>query len=153
MSLRLNLYPSPGFAIGLHLLHGGRSQLIDRLRIFVYITYVLLTSALFSRWAIGGEDCDENPENVIADLLGPTQITLATMGNPDETLRTEVRRLVPTASILGGLALGCVCVTSDVFGEIGGEQGMLVATSVIYKGYELWLKEHGAFSRTRISAE
>jgi hypothetical protein len=29
MSLRLNLYPSPGFAIRLHLLHGGRCQLID----------------------------------------------------------------------------------------------------------------------------
>ena len=48
---------------------------------------MLLTFALFSRWAISGEDCDENPENVIADLLGPTQIIL---GNPDKTLRTEV---------------------------------------------------------------
>jgi protein transport protein SEC61 subunit alpha len=131
-----------------------RTLSADRLRTFVYITYVLLTCALFSRWAISNEDCDENPENVIADLLGPTQITLATLyRNPDEALKREVRRLVPTASILGGLALGCICVTSDVFGVIGGGQGMLVATSIIYKGYELWLKEQGGFSGTTHSAE
>ena len=131
-----------------------RTLLADRLRTFVYITYVLLTCALLSRWAISDEDCEENPENVIADLLGPTQITLAIMGpNPDEALKREVRRLVPTASILGGLALGCICVTSDVFGVIGGGQGMLVTTNIIYKGYELWLKEQGAFSRRTLSAE
>ena len=131
-----------------------RTLSVDRLRTFVYITYVLLTCALFSRWAISNEDCDENPENVIADLLGPTQITLATLDrNPDEALKREVRRLVPAASILGGLALGCICVTSDVFGVIGGGQGMLVATSIIYKGYELWLKEQGGFSGRTHSAE
>jgi len=84
---------------------------------------------------------------MIKDLLGPTQIILATMDrNTDEALRIEVRRLVPIASILGGVALGCICVTSDVFGVIGGRPGMLLTTSIIYKGYELWLKEQGAFS-------
>jgi preprotein translocase subunit SecY len=73
--------------------------------------------------------------------------------NPNEELKREVRRLVPTASILGGLALGCICVTSDVFGVIGGGQGMLVTTNIIYKGYELWLKEQGAFFRRTLSAE
>jgi preprotein translocase subunit SecY len=130
-----------------------RTLSADRPRTFVYITYVPLTFALFSRWAVSGEDCDENPENVIADLLGPTQITLATNGNRDENLRTEVWWLVPSASIFGGLTLGCVCITIDVFGVIGGGQEMLIATSVIYKGYELWLKEHVAFSGRRISAE
>jgi hypothetical protein len=82
-----------------------RTLSADRLRTFVYITYVLLTFPLFSRWAISGEDCNENPENVIADLLGPTKINPGYNGEPDETLRTELRRLVSIASILGGWGL------------------------------------------------
>jgi hypothetical protein len=67
--------PSPG-AVIVHQL----KLLSDRLRTFVYISYMLLTCALLSRWAISDEDCEENPENVISDLLGHTQITLAIMG-------------------------------------------------------------------------
>ena len=120
---------------------------VDRLRTFVSITYVLLTCATLSRMAIMDEDCEENPDNTIADLLGPTQITLATKApNPDQALSKEVHRLVPAASILSGLALGCISVASDVFGVIGGGQGMLVASNIIYRGYELWLKEQKALS-------
>ena len=115
---------------------------------------MLLTCAFFSRWAISDEGWDKNPEDMIEDLLGPTQITLATLNrNPDEALMRQVRRLALTASVLGGLALGCICVTVDVFGVIGGGQGMLVAPSIMYKAYELWLKEQGAFSGRILSEE
>ena len=120
---------------------------LDKLRTFISITYVLLIYTTLSRIAIMDEDCHENPDNTVADLLGPTQITLATKApNPDEALSKEVQRLVPTASILSGLSLGCICVVSDVFGVIGGGQGMLLASSIIYKGYELWVKERKALS-------
>ena len=88
-------------------------------------------------------------QTLILLLLSPP----ADHTNPDEALKREVRRLDPTASILGALALGYICVTSDVFGVIGGGQGMLVTMNIIYKGYELWLKEQGAFFRRTLSAE
>jgi preprotein translocase subunit SecY len=125
-----------------------RTLLTDQFRSFVYITYVLLTCATLSRLAIGDEECEENPDNVTADLLGPTQVTFAsiTIPNPDAALKKEIQRLIPAASVLGGLVLGCIFVASDVFGVIGGGQGMLVTTSILYKGYEMWLKERKAFT-------
>jgi hypothetical protein len=62
-------------------------------------------------------------------------------GDSDEKLKEEIKRLVPMAAILGGLVLGCVCIVSDVFGVIGGAQGMLVATNIMYTHYEAWEKE------------
>ena len=126
-----------------------RTLLTDPFRSFIYITSVLLTCALISRLSINNEDCEENPDNVTADLLGPTQVTLATVtaSNPDEALRKEVQRLVPAASILGGLIMGCMYVVSDVFGVIGGGQGTLIITSILYGGYEMWLKEAKAYLR------
>jgi hypothetical protein len=62
-------------------------------------------------------------------------------GGSDEKLKEEIKRLVPMAAILGGFVLGCVCIVSDVFGVIGGAQGMLVATNIMYMHYEAWEKE------------
>ena len=115
--------------------------------ICLYHIYTFDMRNALTRMAIMDEDCEENPDNTIADLLGPTQITLATKApNPDQALRKEVHGLVPAASILSGLALGCISVASDMFGVIGGRQGMLVASNIIYRGYELWLKEQKALS-------
>jgi len=48
--------------------------------------------------------------------------------------------------ILGSLVLGCIYIASDVFGVIESGQGMLVTTSILYKSYEMWLKEWHALS-------
>jgi len=39
------------------------------------------------------------------------------------------------------MRLGCICVVSDIVGVIGGGQGMLLATNIIYSYYETGLKE------------
>jgi protein transport protein SEC61 subunit alpha len=66
----------------------------------------------------------------------------------DEALRREVARLVPVAATLGGLILGVVCVLSDLLGVVGGAQGMLIASSIMYSVYESWSKEQ---TRTAVS--
>jgi len=104
---------------------------------------MLSVCAILSRWSIRDEDCEENPEKLIQDLLGPTHLTMAGVKgeDSDEALKKEVKRLVPVASTLGGLVLGIICVVSEVLGVIGGAQGMLIATSIMYSAYEAWLKE------------
>lgn len=110
---------------------------------------MLSVCAFLSRWSIRDEDCEENPEKLIQDLLGPTHLTMAGVKgeDSDEALKKEVKRLVPVASILGGLVLGIICVVSEILGVIGGTQGMLIATSIMYSVYESWLKEQGRIAR------
>jgi len=104
---------------------------------------MLSVCAFLSHWSLRDEDCDENPEKLIQDLLGPTHITMAGVKgeDSDEALKKEVKRLVPVASTLGGLVLGTICVVSEILGVIGGAQGMLIATSIMYSVSESWLKE------------
>lgn len=115
----------------------------DPFRVFVYIIYMLTACAFLSRISIRFESCEENPQRVIDDLLGPTHLTMAGVreGDSDEALKQEVNKLIPVAAILGGIALGVICVVSDILGVIGGAQGMLVATSIIYSAYDSWLTE------------
>jgi protein transport protein SEC61 subunit alpha len=118
-------------------------------RVFVYFMYILCMCAFLSYKSIRGKDCRENPGNLIEDLLGPTHLTMAGIkqGDSDEALKKEVSRLVPVATILGGLILGMICVVSDMLGVIGGTPGMLISTSIFYNCYELWLKERVRFAR------
>jgi preprotein translocase subunit SecY len=111
-------------------------------RALVYIIYMLSICAFLSYISIF-RDCEENPYQMIEDLLGPTHLTMAGIrhGDSDEALRLEIARLVPVAAILGGLALGIICVVSDILGVIGGAQGMLIATSIISSSYAAWVKE------------
>jgi len=104
---------------------------------------MLSVCAFLSRWSIRDEGCEENPQKVIKDLLGPTHLTMAGIreGDPDEALEKEIKRLVPVASTLGGMAWGIICVVSEILGVIGGAQGTLIATSIIYSAYESWLEE------------
>ena len=109
----------------------------------IYTICMLGICIFISRQSIQDEDCEENPEKIIQDLLGPTYLTFAGPheGNPDEALRKEVERLIPVASIFGGLTLGMICVVSDILGIIGGSQGMLVSMSIVSSINESWIKE------------
>ena len=62
-------------------------------------------------------------------------------GDSDDALKREVKRLVPVASTLGGMVWGIICVVSEILGVIGGAEGILIATSIMYSAYESWLKE------------
>jgi len=92
--------------------------------------------------SVNDENSEQNPQNIIDDLLGPTSITLAEAeGNTDEALKQEVAKLVPAGAIFGGLALGTLCVISDIAGIIGGTQGMLIVSEVVFDIYRAWSDE------------
>ena len=114
----------------------------DPFQVFIYISYVLLTSTIFSHISVINEDHSDNPETVIYDLLGPTKLTMS--GNhkdSDEVLKQEIRKLVPVAIVLGGLTWGLLWVLSDILEVAGGGQGMLLIAETIYRIYEMWLRE------------
>ena len=121
-------------------------------RFIVYTLFVLISGAIGSWVSILDREKLENPEKLAEDLLHANKVTMDINGDgananngdkyiSDALLKEEVKRLVPIAAILGGIVLGFVCVVSDMFGVIGGAQGMLVATKIMYSHYEAWETE------------
>lgn len=82
-----------------------------------------------------------DPDQVDSEKGDSEEKDLDETGDSDVLLKEEVKRLVPMAAIIGGLVLGFVCILSDIYGVIGGAQGMLVATNIMYAHYEAWEKE------------
>jgi hypothetical protein len=131
------------------------------LRFIIYSMFILASGGISSWVAILDKEKLENPDKLADDLLFANGVTLDVRKgdkldkksedmsdeksqeaeDSDAKLKEEVKRLVPMAAILGGFVLGCVCIVSDVFGVIGGAQGMLVATNIMYSHYEAWVKE------------
>jgi len=58
-------------------------------------------------------------------------------------------RLVPVATILGALAMGSMCVVSDIFEIIGGGHSMLLALDKVYSMYEHWSGEQARLREVR----
>jgi len=121
-------------------------------RFIVYTLFVLIFAAIGSWVAILDQEKLENPDKLANDLLYGNKVTMdinvngenASNGDrhkSDALLKEEIKRLVPMAAIFGGIVLGLVCIASDMFGVIGGAQGMLLATNIIYSYYEAWEKE------------
>jgi protein transport protein SEC61 subunit alpha len=115
----------------------------DPFQVFIYVSYVLLTSTIFSHISVINEDHSDNPETVIYELLGPTELTMSGKHkDSDEALKQEIRRLVPVATVLGGLIWGLIWILCDILEISGGGQGMLLIAETGYRIYEIWLKEH-----------
>lgn len=101
---------------------------------------MLILCAFSSRISLGLTDLEA--DDVAMSLRLCNELTMAGQKeDSDLALRQELERVVPVAAILGGLTLGCICIVSDIVGVIGGGQGMLLATNIIYSYYETGLKE------------
>jgi preprotein translocase subunit SecY len=127
------------------------------MRFLVYSLFILISGAIGSWLAILDEDKLENPDKLAEDLVYANKVTMhikdplktnPTKLDSDVLLKEEIKRLVPTAAILGGIILGFVCIISDMY-VIGGAQGMLVATNIMYSHYKAWEKEAGKVLKTR----
>jgi protein transport protein SEC61 subunit alpha len=101
----------------------------------------MLLLCAFSSWISLGLT-DLAADNVAKSLLHYNKLTMAgRKEDSDLALQQELEQVVPVAAILGGLTLGCICIVSGIIGVIGGGQGMLLATNIIYSYYETGLKE------------
>ena len=52
-----------------------------------------------------------------------------------------VNRYIPTAAACGGLCIGCLSVFADFLGAIGSGTGILLAVTIIYQYFEIFVKE------------
>jgi len=112
----------------------------DPIRAMFYTAFVLTACALFSKtWP---EVSGSSPKDV-AKQLKDQQMTMR--GHRDSSLERELNRYIPTAAAFGGLAIGALSVMADFIGAIGSGTGILLAVTIIYQYFEIFVKEQQEF--------
>lgn len=114
--------------------------LADPFRALFYITFVLTACALFSKtWPeVSGSSAKD-----VAKQLKEQQMIMR--GHRESSLEKELNRYIPTAAAFGGLCIGALSVMADFMGAIGSGTGILLAVTMIYQYFEIFVKEQQEF--------
>jgi len=112
----------------------------DPFRAIFYITFVLTTCALFSKtWPeVSGSSAKD-----VAKQLKDQKMVM--QGHRESSLEKELNRYIPTAAAFGGLCIGALSVGADFLGAIGSGTGILLAVTIIYQYFEIFVKEQQEF--------
>jgi protein transport protein SEC61 subunit alpha len=115
----------------------------DPLHTIIYLIFVLTSCALFSRTWI--QVSGSSPKDVAKQLKDQQMII---KGHREQSTIKTLYRYIPTAAAFGGLCIGALSVLADFMGAIGSGTGILLAVTIIYQYFELFVKEtaeSGAF--------
>lgn len=129
-------FASGGFAYYISPPKNLSDALVDPLHFLVYVSFMLGACALFSKTWI--EVSGSSPRDVAKSLK---EQQLVMRGHRDESMYKELKRIIPTAAAFGGLCIGALTVTADLLGAIGSGTGILLAVTIIYQYFEIFLKE------------
>jgi len=112
----------------------------DPFRTLFYISFVLTACALFSKtWPeVSGSSARD-----VAKQLREQQMVMR--GHRDTSLEKELQRYIPTAAAFGGLCIGALSIMADFLGAIGSGTGILLAVTIIYQYFEIFVKEQQEF--------
>ncbi len=108
----------------------------DPVHFIIFVSFILGTSAILSKAWI--EVSGSSPKDV-AKMLKDQNMTLR--GHREGSMYKELKRIIPTAACLGGLAIGALSIAADLMGAIGSGTGILLAVSIIYQYFEMFAKE------------
>jgi len=120
--------------------HSFADMAADPFRALFYITFVLTACALFSKtWPeVSGSSAKD-----VAKQLREQQMVM--VGHRESSLEKELNRYIPTAAAFGGLCIGALSVSADFLGAIGSGTGILLAVTIIYQYFEIFVKEQAEF--------
>lgn len=108
----------------------------DPLHALIYITFVLVSCALFSKTWI---EVSGSSARDVAKQLRDQQMVMK--GFRDSSLVQVLNRYIPTAAAFGGMCIGALTILADFLGAIGSGTGILLAVTIIYQYYEMLVKE------------
>merc|ERR1711865_235845 len=121
---------------------GNLSEILeDPLHALVYLTFMLTACALFSKTWI---EVSGSSPNDVHKQLSDQQMTL--MGYRQTEMKKVLRRYIPIAAAFGGMCIGALTVMADFMGAIGSGTGILLAVTIIYQYFEIFMKEGGDVS-------
>lgn len=108
----------------------------DPVHAMLYILFMLGSCAFFSKtWIeVSGSSAKD-----VAKQLREQQMVMR--GHRDNSMIRELNRYIPTAAAFGGLCIGALSVLADFLGAIGSGTGILLAVTIIYQYFEIFVKE------------
>jgi len=120
--------------------HSFTDMAADPFRAIFYVTFVLTACAMFSKtWPeVSGSSAKD-----VAKQLREQQMVM--VGHRESSLEKELNRYIPTAAAFGGLCIGALSVSADFLGAIGSGTGILLAVTIIYQYFEIFVKEQAEF--------
>merc|ERR1711976_531071 len=113
--------------------------LADPIHTVIYLTFILTTCAFFSKTWI--EVSGSSARDVAKQLK---QQRMVMPGYRDASIEKQLNRYISPAAAFGGLCIGALSVIADFMGAIGSGTGILLAVTIIYQYYEIFLKEQGS---------
>jgi len=108
----------------------------DPIHTIVYIVFMLGSCAMFSKMWI---EVSGTSARDVAKQLKDQQMVMS--GFRDKTVPQVLNRYIPTAAAFGGLCIGALSVIADMLGAIGSGTGILLAVTIIYQYFEIFVKE------------
>merc|ERR1712159_732377 len=109
---------------------------VDPIHALVYIIFMLGSCAFFSKTWI---DVSGSSAKDVAKQLKEQQMVMR--GHREKSMIHELNRYIPTAAAFGGLCIGALSVLADFMGAIGSGTGILLAVTIIYQYFEIFVKE------------
>jgi len=108
----------------------------DPIHAIIYIIFMLGSCAFLSKTWI---DVSGSYEKDVARQLRDQQMLMR--GHREKSMVHELNRYIPTAAAFGGLCIGALSVLADFLGAIGSGTGILLAVTIIYQYFEIFVKE------------
>ncbi|XP_065845209.1 protein transport protein Sec61 subunit alpha [Oscarella lobularis] len=108
----------------------------DPIHAVIYIAFMLGSCAFFSKTWI---DVSGSSAKDVAKQLKDQQMVMR--GHRETSMIKELNRYIPTAAAFGGLCIGALSVLADFLGAIGSGTGILLAVTIIYQYFEVFVKE------------
>uniref|UniRef100_A0A3P9P6C9 Protein transport protein SEC61 subunit alpha n=1 Tax=Poecilia reticulata TaxID=8081 RepID=A0A3P9P6C9_POERE len=129
-------YPVAGLCYYLSPPESFGSVLDDPVHALIYIFFMLGSCAFFSKtWIeVSGSSAKD-----VAKQLKEQQMVMR--GHRETSMVHELNRYIPTAAAFGGLCIGGLSVMADFLGAIGSGTGILLAVTIIYQYFEIFVKE------------
>ncbi|KPP73478.1 protein transport protein Sec61 subunit alpha-like 1-like, partial [Scleropages formosus] len=129
-------YPVGGLCYYLSPPESFGSVLDDPVHAVIYIVFMLGSCAFFSKtWIeVSGSSAKD-----VAKQLKEQQMVMR--GHRETSMVHELNRYIPTAAAFGGLCIGGLSVMADFLGAIGSGTGILLAVTIIYQYFEIFVKE------------
>jgi len=62
-------------------------------------------------------------------------------GHREGSMYKVLKKIIPTAAACGGLCIGVLSIVADMMGAIGSGTGILLAVTIIYQYFEMFVRE------------
>ena len=108
----------------------------DPIHFVFYLIFMLSACAFLSKTWI---DVSGSSPKDVARQFKEQQLVLR--GHRETSTYKELKRIIPTAATFGGLCIGVLSITADLLGAIGSGTGILMAVTIIYQYFEMFVKE------------